>query len=272
MPLMEGDLGDLLQSSIQLGIDHCKLFIYQILRALKYIHSAGVFHRDLKPQNVLINFSDGFIKICDFGTGRQGSSLSLRMTTIKQVATFNYRAPEAILSKDLYNELVDLWSAGCIFVEMLLHSTVPFFPGINHVNLIESILDIVGAPTQSFLDKFPPSKAKDFVQSKMDRMVIIPTLSLRLSALPEDAADLATRLLQFDPSTRINAKTALTHGFLKELSYPNDEPVCSTFSFPTLETMNLYELRKTLWEVGNESPSFGREKRRAPLPDQTQVY
>jgi serine/threonine protein kinase len=61
--------------------------------------------------------------------------------------------------------LVDLWSAGCIFVEMLLHSTVPFFPGINHVNLIESIIDIVGAPSPNFLEKFPPSKVCNCVAS-----------------------------------------------------------------------------------------------------------
>jgi len=225
-----------------------------------------------KPQNILINFSDGLVKICDFGTGRQEAQMSLRMTRIKQVATFNYRAPEAILSKDLYNELVDLWSAGCIFVEMLLHSTDPFFPGMNNVHLIESILNIVGAPSESFLQKFPPSKVKDFVQSKMSHL-IIPTLSQQLSGLPKDATDLATKLLKFEPAERIDAKTALAHEFLRDLSDPNDEPTCAQFTLPGLESMDLPDLRKALWDICSENTTtVVKEKRRAHLPDQTQVY
>lgn len=81
---------------------------------------------------------------------------------------------------------MDIWSAGCIFVELLLHSTVPFFPGNNHVKLLESILDTVGPPSHHFLAKFPPSKVKEFVQIQMAEKVFVPTLKEKLSSVPKD--------------------------------------------------------------------------------------
>jgi len=83
-----------------------------------------------------------------------------------------------------------------------------------------------------------------------------------MHGLPRDAIDLATKLLAFEPEHRINAKTALTHDFLKELSDPNDEPVCVQFSFPELETMSLQDLRKSLWEASHENVPKTKEKRR----------
>lgn len=100
--LMDFDLHKLISSATPLGLDHIKLFVYQLLLGLKCMHSAQVLHRDLKPKNILVNRDSGELKICDLGMGRTGSSESgrsqLRMTVLTEVATPCYRAPDGILN------------------------------------------------------------------------------------------------------------------------------------------------------------------------------
>lgn len=118
--LMETDLSHIIKSQQNLSDDHIQFFVYQILRGLKYIHSAGLLHRDLKPKNILVN-SDCVIKICDFGLSRAvipmftNSSASLT----DYIATRWYRAPEVILSWKRYSTAIDVWSVGCILAELI---------------------------------------------------------------------------------------------------------------------------------------------------------
>jgi p38 MAP kinase len=107
-------------------------------RGLKYLHSAGVVHRDLKPSNILVN-ENCDLKICDFGLARVQEQ---HMTGY--VSTRYYRAPEIMLTWRKYNEKVDIWSAGCIFAELLLGE--PLFPGKNHINQFCVIADLLGSP------------------------------------------------------------------------------------------------------------------------------
>jgi serine/threonine protein kinase len=120
--------------------------LYQILRGLKYIHSANILHRDLKPRNLLVN-SNCDLKICDFGLARpllqDFKDKSQVMTDY--VATRWYRAPELLLSWKEYACSVDVWSVGCIFAELLRRK--PFLPGSDTKNQIELIFDIIGTPT-----------------------------------------------------------------------------------------------------------------------------
>nr|CAF32009.1 osmotic sensitivity map kinase, putative [Aspergillus fumigatus] len=113
-------------------------FLYQILRGLKYVHSAGVVHRDLKPSNILIN-ENCDLKICDFGLARIQDP---QMTGY--VSTRYYRAPEIMLTWQKYDVEVDIWSAGCIFAEML--EGKPLFPGKDHVNQFSIITELLGTP------------------------------------------------------------------------------------------------------------------------------
>ncbi|EFE31556.1 MAP kinase MpkC [Trichophyton benhamiae CBS 112371] len=113
-------------------------FLYQILRGLKYVHSAGVVHRDLKPSNILIN-ENCDLKICDFGLARVQDP---QMTGY--VSTRYYRAPEIMLTWQKYDVEVDVWSAGCIFAEMLTGR--PLFPGKDHVNQFSIITELLGTP------------------------------------------------------------------------------------------------------------------------------
>jgi len=112
-------------------------FMYQILRGLKYIHSANVLHRDLKPSNLLLS-TQCDLKICDFGLARATPESNL-MT--EYVVTRWYRAPELLLGSSDYTAAIDVWSVGCIFMEIM--NREPLFPGKDQVNQLRLLLEVV---------------------------------------------------------------------------------------------------------------------------------
>ena len=114
------------------------------MRGLKYVHSAGVVHRDLKPSNILVN-ENCDLKICDFGLARIQDP---QMTGY--VSTRYYRAPEIMLTWQKYDVEVDVWSAGCIFAEML--EGKPLFPGKDHVNQFSIITELLGTPPDDVIN------------------------------------------------------------------------------------------------------------------------
>lgn len=115
-------------------------FLYQLLRGLKYIHSANVLHRDLKPSNLLLN-ADCDLKICDFGLARTTSETDF-MT--EYVVTRWYRAPELLLNCSEYTAAIDIWSVGCILMEILRRE--PLFPGKDYVQQLVLITEVVFFP------------------------------------------------------------------------------------------------------------------------------
>ena len=136
LDLMETDLHHVIHSQQPLTEEHARYFLYQILRGLKYIHSANVLHRDLKPSNLLVN-QDCELKIGDFGMARGLSSSPSEQKRVmtEYVATRWYRAPELMLSLNEYSEAIDMWSVGCIFAEMLGRKHL--FPGTNYLNQLQ---------------------------------------------------------------------------------------------------------------------------------------
>nr|XP_005907411.1 PREDICTED: mitogen-activated protein kinase 1 [Bos mutus] len=135
--LMETDLYKLLKTQ-HLSNDHICYFLYQILRGLKYIHSANVLHRDLKPSNLLLNTTCD-LKICDFGLARVADPDHDHTGFLTEyVATRWYRAPEIMLNSKGYTKSIDIWSVGCILAEML--SNRPIFPGKHYLDQLNHIL------------------------------------------------------------------------------------------------------------------------------------
>ena len=139
--LMETDLHRIIYSKQKLSIDHVQYFIYQVLRGLKYIHSADVIHRDLKPSNLLVN-SNCDLKICDFGLARgineahaEGRGGTMLLT--EYVVTRWYRAPEIMLACHEYSKPIDLWSVGCIFAELIQRK--PYFPGDDYIDQVRCL-------------------------------------------------------------------------------------------------------------------------------------
>uniref|UniRef100_M4F821 Protein kinase domain-containing protein n=1 Tax=Brassica campestris TaxID=3711 RepID=M4F821_BRACM len=128
---------------------------FQLLRGLKYLHSANILHRDLKPGNLLVN-ANCDLKICDFGLARTSQGNEQFMT--EYVVTRWYRAPELLLCRDNYGTSIDVWSVGCIFAEIL--GRKPIFPGTECLNQLKLIINVVGShPNPPSLEMFPSSNS-----------------------------------------------------------------------------------------------------------------
>eukprot|EP00696_Hemimastix_kukwesjijk_P019805 gnl/Hemi2/9186_TR3196_c0_g4_i3.p1 gnl/Hemi2/9186_TR3196_c0_g4~~gnl/Hemi2/9186_TR3196_c0_g4_i3.p1 ORF type:complete len:442 (-),score=113.23 gnl/Hemi2/9186_TR3196_c0_g4_i3:229-1356(-) len=246
--LMDTDLHQIINSPQPLTDDHIQYFIYQILRGLKYIHSANILHRDLKPSNLLLN-GNCDLKICDFGLARimsspqQGPTGPNQMT--EYVATRWYRAPEVILS-DEYSKAIDVWSVGCILAELL--GRKPLFPGKDHIHQLNLITEFLGTPSEEDIQAVVSDKAQRYVRS-LPKTNKIPFSELYPSSNPL-ALDLLERMLTFNPHQRITVEETLEHPYLRSLHDPSDEPVCgSVFTFE-FENQRLTKegIRELIWE------------------------
>ena len=216
--LMETDLHHVIRTQ-KLSDDHCQYFVYQMLCALKYMHSANVLHRDLKPSNLLLN-ANCDLKVCDFGLARASSSDDGFMT--EYVATRWYRAPEIMLTCKEYTKAVDVWSVGCILAEML--SGRPLFPGKDYHHQLTLILDILGTPCMDDFHAIKSRRARNYVCSlPFRKQASFRQLFPKASA---KALDLLARLLAFNPLKRITVEEALAHPYVAVYHDPADEPAC----------------------------------------------
>ncbi|XP_072523659.1 mitogen-activated protein kinase 7 isoform X2 [Salminus brasiliensis] len=224
LDLMESDLHQIIHSRQALTPEHTRYFLYQLLRGLKYIHSANVIHRDLKPSNLLVN-ENCELKIGDFGMARGLSAAhpdESRSFMTEYVATRWYRAPELMLSLHHYSLAIDLWSVGCIFAEMLGRRQL--FPGKHYVHQLQLILSVLGTPPESIVGAIGAERVRSFVQSLPQRA---PVPLSRLYPQAEPAAlDLLAAMLRFDPRERISVCQALDHPYLAKYHDSDDEPVC----------------------------------------------
>merc|ERR1712137_605775 len=217
--LMETDLYKLLKTQ-RLSNDHICYFLYQILRGLKYIHSANVLHRDLKPSNLLLNTTCD-LKICDFGLARVADPDHDHTGFLTEyVATRWYRAPEIMLNSKGYTKSIDIWSVGCILAEML--SNRPIFPGKHYLDQLNHILGVLGSPTPDDLNCIINEKARSYLQS-LPFKPKIPWTRLYPNAHAQ-ALDLLEKMLTFNPHRRIEVEQALEHPYFEQYYDPTDEP------------------------------------------------
>ncbi|KAF6150533.1 hypothetical protein GIB67_030334 [Kingdonia uniflora] len=222
--LMDTDLHQIIRSNQELSEEHCQYFLYQILRGLKYIHSANVIHRDLKPSNLLLN-ANCDLKICDFGLARPTAENDF-MT--EYVVTRWYRAPELLLNSMDYTAAIDMWSVGCIFMEMM--NRKPLFPGRDHVHQMRLILELLGSPTDSDLGFVRNEDSKRYIKQLAKHSG--QPLAKLFPHVDPDAIDLVEKMLTFNPTKRITVEEALAHPYLERLHDPVDEPICAKpFSF-----------------------------------------
>ena len=251
--LMDTDLHQIIRSNQPLSDDHCQYFVYQLLRGLKYIHSANVLHRDLKPSNLLLN-ANCDLKICDFGLARvdgaanarrdvdaadaePGDSVSTFMT--EYVVTRWYRAPELLLSCAEYTSAIDVWSVGCIFAELL--GRKPLFPGKDYVHQLNLIARVAGTPAEHETGFVQSEKARRYLHAlprfeRVDFRTVYPDAAV-------EAVDLIDKMLAFDPSKRITVAQALAHPYLASLHDESDEPSAERPFFFDFENETLSENR-----------------------------
>ncbi|KAF8757825.1 kinase-like protein [Rhizoctonia solani] len=269
MEPMEADLHQIVRSGQNLSNAHVQYFLYQILRAMKYVHSAGVIHRDLKPGNLLVN-ADCELKICDFGLSRGFDSAPEPDGTgfmTEYVATRWYRAPEIMLSFRKYTTAIDIWSIGCILGELL--GMKPMFKGKDYVDQLNIIIDILGTPDEETLQRIGSVKAQAYIRS-LPVKEQKPFKSLFPQA-DDLALDLLSKMVTFDPAKRLTVLEALKHPYLEAYHDEDDEPECESKyehwkEIEKLETID--QFRTAIW---NEVEEFRREVREMVVEPEPEV-
>ncbi|AQK96963.1 Putative MAP kinase family protein [Zea mays] len=225
--LMESDLHQVIKANDDLTPEHHQFFLYQLLRGMKYIHAANVFHRDLKPKNILAN-GDCKLKICDFGLARVSfNDTPSAIFWTDYVATRWYRAPElcgSFFSK--YTPAIDIWSLGCIFAEMLIGK--PLFPGKNVVHQLDLMTDLLGTPSPESLSRIRNEKARRYLGNMKTKHPV--PFTQKFPGIDPMALHLLERLLSFDPKDRPTAAEALTDPYFTGLANSAREPVAQPIS------------------------------------------
>ncbi|CAM8979610.1 unnamed protein product [Rhodiola kirilowii] len=190
-----------------------KLYTYQIFRGLAYMHAVPkVCHRDLKPQNILVDPLTHQVKICDFGSAKV---LVPGEANISYICSRYYRAPELIFDATEYTTSIDIWSAGCVLAELLLGQ--PLFPGDNAVGQLVEIIKVLGTPTREEIRCMNPN----YMDFRFPQQKAHPWYKVFHKMMPPEAIDLVSRLLQYSPNLRCTALEACAHPFFDELRAPN---------------------------------------------------
>lgn len=219
--LIDTDLLRILKNSVLQQIH--KLFIgYQIFRALKYIHSAGVMHRDLNPSNILVS-QKCKIKISDFGLARSAleGEMVRKHPLTEYVSTRWYRSPEIILGCTRYTLSIDIWAAGCIMCEMQGGTAV--FPGASMIGMIEWLIEVLGTPSKIDSASMQAPYTREMIMSLPPAKPIRPLQKL-YPAAAEEAIDMWGLCLQWNPAKRLTAEEGLRHPYFSALHNPDDEP------------------------------------------------
>jgi len=195
--------------SVEMSERLVKSYMYQLMKGIAFCHSHRVLHRDLKPQNLLID-QKGNLKLADFGLAR-AFGIPVRAYT-HEVVTLWYRAPEILLGSRHYSTPVDVWSAGCIFAEMAMAGR-PLFPGDSEIDQLYRIFRYLGTPTE---ETWPGVTSLPEFKSHFPNW---PTQPLRriLRNMDPLAVDLLQQMLVYEPSRRISAKQSLQHPYFADV-------------------------------------------------------
>tara|TARA_B110000977_G_scaffold26211_2_gene32549 strand:- start:3534 stop:4259 length:726 start_codon:yes stop_codon:yes gene_type:complete len=219
---LDVDLKKHLETHPHIGNDKraVKGFVYQMCAGIAYCHSHRVLHRDLKPQNVLVDQSTNALKLADFGLAR-AFGIPVRAYT-HEVVTLWYRSPEILLGARHYSTPVDAWSIGCIFAEMI--NQAPLFPGDSEIDQLFRIFRVLGTPDDEIwpsVTTLPDYKAQFPKWKPKEWKDIVP-------ALDAYGVDLISKLLKYAPHDRISARDACQHKWFDDYEparrdYPKKE-------------------------------------------------
>jgi glycogen synthase kinase 3 beta len=204
-----------------------KLYSYQLMRSIAYIHALGICHRDIKPQNILCDTASHVLKLCDFGSAKQ---LVQGEPNVSYICSRYYRAPELIFGNSNYTTSIDVWSVGCVIAELMLGQ--PIFPGESGVDQLVEIIKILGTPSKEQIQAMNP----DYKEYKFPMIRPLPWEKVFRHRTPREAIDFVSRLLQYDPKARPTPLSALLDPYFDELRdpntrLPNGQPLPDLFNF-----------------------------------------
>ncbi|GAU89015.1 hypothetical protein RvY_01614 [Ramazzottius varieornatus] len=191
---------------------YVKLHMYQLFRALAYIHNMGICHRDIKPQNLLLDTESSVLKLCDFGSAKH---LVRGEPNVSYICSRYYRAPELIFGANDYTCMIDIWSAGCVMAELMLGQ--PIFPGDSGVDQLVEIIKVLGTPSKDQIREMNPN----YTEFKFPQIKPHPWSKVFRPRTGNDALELIARLLEYTPSARLTPLQACAHHFFDELRVPD---------------------------------------------------
>jgi glycogen synthase kinase 3 beta len=187
-----------------------KLFSYQMLKCIGYLHSLGICHRDIKPQNILIDPADYTLKLCDFGCAKH---LVKTESNISYICSRYFRPPELVIGAKYYTTQVDVWSIGCVIAELVLSK--PIFPGKSATDQFLEIMKVLGTPTSEQMKIMNP-KSKG--NSKLPKIKAVPWKEYFKGKTNDELyIDLVSKLLVYEPQKRLRPYEALLHPYFDEL-------------------------------------------------------
>nr|XP_046165733.1 cyclin-dependent kinase 18-like isoform X1 [Oncorhynchus gorbuscha] len=248
-----------LDSDLKQYLDNCgnlmcmnnvKIFMFQLLRGLSYCHKRKILHRDLKPQNLLIN-DKGELKLADFGLARAKSVPT--KTYSNEVVTLWYRPPEVLLGTTEYSTPIDMWGVGCILFEMATGR--PMFPGSTVKEELHLVFRLIGTPTE---DSWPGISSNEEFRSYMFSQYRPQPLINHVPRLDSEGIDMLTALLLYDTRTRVSAEASLRHPYFLSLG----ENIHSLVDTSSVFSLREIQLQK---DPGHRSSVFqppGRGKNR----------
>lgn len=221
---------------------YIKLYVYQLLRALAYIHSLGICHRDIKPQNLLLDPSTQVLKLCDFGSAKV---LVREEPNISYICSRYYRAPELIFGATDYLPAIDVWSSGCVMAELMLGH--PLFPGESGVDQLVEIIKVLGTPTKDEI----MAMNRNYTEFKFPQIKCLSWSKVFRHRTTPDAIDLVSKMLQYSPAKRINPFEGLAHPYFDELrqstcKLANGKPLPPLFDFSEHEYRHAGSLARNI--------------------------
>ncbi|XP_076034699.1 cyclin-dependent kinase 18-like [Oratosquilla oratoria] len=196
----------------QLSLNNVKIFLFQLLRGLSYCHQRRVLHRDLKPQNLLIN-DKGELKLADFGLARAKSVPT--KTYSNEVVTLWYRPPDVLLGSTEYSTQIDMWGVGCIMYEMV--SGRPLFPGATVEDELHLIFRTLGTPTEATWPGI--GSIEEYTQYSFPTYPGEPLMARAPRLAHDSALGLLNKFLLYEAKKRISASVALKHPFFESLGH-----------------------------------------------------
>lgn len=207
-----------------------KLYMYQLAKCLNYLHKhAAVCHRDIKPQNLLVDPETYALKLCDFGSAKQ---LKPSEPNVSYICSRYYRAPELIFGATNYTVQIDIWSSGCVMAELILGQ--PMFPGESGIDQLVEIIKILGTPTKQEICSMNPN----YMEHKFPQIRPIP-LAKVFKREDQETIQLLSDVLRYNPTERFTALQCLCSPYFDELRSTTDPELASVVS--NLRLMEFYD-------------------------------